>query len=298
VPPVRFVKSPHLMSCLLYVPCGDARKLHKACDLPVHGVILDLEDAIAVDRKADAREQLGVCVEALLASGRIAYLRINAISTEYWKDDVAAALDAGVEFLFVPKVESTEELRKLDRFIQKHRAPNVRYAVLIESAAALLRLEKLARASERIAHVGIGFADVCADLGLTWESALGTQPALFTEWRTRLVLVSRALGLEPPWDAVWLRIGDDEGLRADALIGRRLGCVGKAAIHPSQIAIINDVYAPTASEIEHAQAIVDAYEAASSEGAGAAAREGLMIDAPVVAAARKLLEKSAQTRSR
>ncbi len=286
------------MSCLLYVPCGDARKLHKACDLPVHGVILDLEDAIAVDRKADAREQLGVCVEALLASGRIAYLRINAISTEYWKDDVAAALDAGVEFLFVPKVESTEELRKLDRFIQKHRAPNVRYAVLIESAAALLRLEKLARASERIAHVGIGFADVCADLGLTWESALGTQPALFTEWRTRLVLVSRALGLEPPWDAVWLRIGDDEGLRADALIGRRLGCVGKAAIHPSQIAIINDVYAPTASEIEHAQAIVDAYEAASSEGAGAAAREGLMIDAPVVAAARKLLEKSAQTRSR
>jgi citrate lyase subunit beta/citryl-CoA lyase len=286
------------MSCLLYVPCGDARKLHKACDLPVHGVILDLEDAIAVDRKADAREQLGVCVEALLASGRIAYLRINAISTEYWKDDVAAALDAGVEFLFVPKVESTEELRKLDRFIQKHRAPNVRYAVLIESAAALLRLEKLARASERIAHVGIGFADVCADLGLTWESALGTQPALFTEWRTRLVLVSRALRLEPPWDAVWLRIGDDEGLRADALIGRRLGCVGKAAIHPSQIAIINDVYAPTASEIEHAQAIVDAYEAASSEGAGAAAREGLMIDAPVVAAARKLLEKSAQTRSR
>ena len=286
------------MSCLLYVPCGDARKLHKACDLPVHGVILDLEDAIAVDRKADAREQLGVCVEALLASGRIAYLRINAISTEYWKDDVAAALDAGVEFLFVPKVESTEELRKLDRFIQKHRAPNVRYAVLIESAAALLRLEKLARASERIAHVGIGFADVCADLGLTWESALGTQPALFTEWRTRLVLVSRALGLEPPWDAVWLRIGDDEGLRADTLIGRRLGCVGKAAIHPSQIAIINDVYAPTASEIEHAQAIVDAYEAASSEGAGAAAREGLMIDAPVVAAARKLLEKSAQTRSR
>ncbi len=285
------------MSTLLYVPCGDARKLHKACDLPVHGVILDLEDAIAVDRKADAREQLAVCVEALLASGRVPYLRINAISTDFWKDDVAAALDAGVEFLFVPKIESTEELRKLDRFIQKHRAPTLRYGVLIESAAALLRLEKLARGSERISHLGIGFADICADLGLTWESAMGTQPALFTEWRTRLSIVSHAFGLEPPWDAVWLRIGDDEGLRADTLIGRRLGCVGKTAIHPSQIAIINDVYVPTPSEIEHAKAIVDAYEEASSDGSGAVAREGLMIDAPVVAAARKLLEKSAQARA-
>lgn len=283
------------MSSLLYVPCGDARKLHRACDLPVHGVILDLEDAIAVDRKADAREQLAVCVEALLASGRVPYLRINAVSTPFWKDDVAAALDAGVEFLFVPKVESTEELRKLDRFIQKHRAPALRYGLLIESAAALLRMEKLARGSERISHLGIGFADVCADLGLTWESAVGTQPGLFIEWRTRLSIVSHALGLQPPWDAVWLRIGDDDGLRADAMVGRRLGCVGKIAIHPSQIASINDIYAPTASEIEHAKAIVEAYEEASSDGAGAVAREGLMIDAPVVAAARKLLERSAQS---
>jgi citrate lyase subunit beta / citryl-CoA lyase len=283
------------MSSLLYVPCGDARKLHRACDLPVHGVILDLEDAIAFDRKADAREQLGVCVEALIASGRVPYLRINAIATEFWKDDVAAALDAGVEFLFVPKIESTEELRKLDRFIQKQRAPSLRYGLLIESAAALLRLEKLARGSDRIAHLGIGFADVCADLGLTWESAIGTQPTLFTEWRTRLAIVSHAFGLEPPWDSAWLRIGDDEGMRADTLIGRRLGCVGKTAIHPSQIAIINDVYAPTPSEIEHAKAIVEAYEEASSDGTGATAREGLMIDAPVVAAARKLLEKSARS---
>jgi citrate lyase subunit beta / citryl-CoA lyase len=280
------------MSCLLYVPCGDARKLHKACDLPVYGVILDLEDAIAVDRKADAREQLAVCVEALMASGRVPYLRINAISTSFWKDDVAAAIDAGVEHLFIPKVESADELRKVDRFIQKQRAPNLCYGVLIESAAALLRIEKLARGSERVAHLGLGFADICADLGLTWESTIGTQPALFTEWRTRLAIVSHACGLEPPWDPVWLRIGDDDGLRADALIGRRLGCVGKTAIHPSQIGIINDMYAPSVSEIEHARAIVDAFEEASTDGAGAIARDGLMIDAPVVAAARKVLERS------
>lgn len=283
------------MSSLLYVPCGDARKLHKACDLPVHGVILDLEDAIAVDRKADAREQLAVCVEALLASGRTPYLRINAVSTEFWKDDVAAAVEAGVELVFVPKITGAEDLRKLDRFIEKHRAPRLRYGILIESAAALLRVEKIARGSERIAHLGIGFADVCADLGLTWESVIGTQPSLFTEWRTRLAIVSHAFGLEPPWDSAWLRIGDDEGLRADAQIGRRLGCLGKAAIHPSQIGIINDVYAPTPSEIEHAKAIVEAYEEASSNGSASTAREGLLIDAPIVAAARKLLEKSARS---
>lgn len=283
------------MSSLLYVPCGDARKLHKACDLPVHGVILDLEDAIAVDRKGDAREQLAVCVEALLASGRTPYLRINAVSTEFWKDDIAAALEAGVDVVFVPKIASAEDLRKLDRFIEKHRAPRLRYGILIESAAALLRLEKIARGSDRIAHLGIGFADICADLGLTWESVMGTQPSLFTEWRTRLAIVSRAFGLEPPWDSAWLRIGDDEGLRADAQVGRRLGCLGKTAIHPSQIGIINDVYAPTPSEIEHAQAIVEAYEEASSNGSAATARDGLMIDAPIVAAARKLLEKSARS---
>jgi citrate lyase subunit beta/citryl-CoA lyase len=280
------------MSSLLYVPCGDARKLHKACDLPVHGVILDLEDAIAVDRKTDAREQLAVSVEALMAAGRVPYVRINAVATEFWRDDLAAVVEAGVEHIFVPKVESVEELRKLDRFLQKRRAPNLRYGLLIESAAALLRLEKLARGSERIRHLGIGMADICADLGVTWEAACGTAPPLFNEWRTRLTFVSHAFGLDPPWDVVWLRIGDDDGLRADALIGRRLGCAGKTAIHPSQIAIINDIYAPTATEIERAMAIVEAYQVALADGAGAVQRDGLMIDAPVVAAARKVIERA------
>lgn len=281
------------MSALLYVPCGEARKLHRACDLDVQGVILDLEDAIAVDRKADAREQLGVSVEALLASGRVPYVRINAITTEFWKDDVAAAIEAGVERILVPKVESVETLRKLDRFVEKRATELLRYGVLIESAAALLRLEKLARASERIEHLELGLADICADLGVTWEAAVGTAPPLFVEWRTRLAVVSHAYGLTAPWDAVWLRIGDDDGLRADALIGRRLGCAGKAAIHPSQVAIINEVYAPTPNEIEHARAIVEAYEEAYARNSGATSRGGLMIDAPVVAAARKVLARSA-----
>ncbi len=278
------------MFASLFVPATDGRKIRKAATLAVREIVLDLEDGVAASAKDDARMALAAAAAQLRAANRDVCVRINALTTPHWRDDLAAALDAGVLRLVVPKLESLHDYEALDSVLDaRDPARRVHYSVLFETAAAVAAMDRLIVHTPRLRGISLGLADLCADLGTSWQAACAQSPPLFLSAREQLALLARANGLERPWDAVWLDIADGDGLKADAQIGRRLGYGGKSAIHPSQVAIINAVYAPTADELARAGRIVAAFDRASADGIGAVKVDGLMIDEPVVRDARRTL---------
>ena len=279
------------MASSLYVPCGDERKLAKAVTLPVDDVTIDLEDAIAPSQKAQARAALARTIAAFASTRIQTRVRINAVSTDLWADDIRAAIAAGVKRLVVPKLESRSQIEAVDEFLDAEGGREMTYSVILETAASVLWMDELIVANGKMRSASIGFADLCADMGIRWHDAFTKLPALFAAERTRLAMTLRARGLNPSWDTAWLAIDDLEGLRRDAEFGRRLGCVGKVAIHPKHLDIINEVYAPDEAEVARARRIVEAFEASVDSGVGALKVDGMMIDIPVVNEARAFLER-------
>jgi citrate lyase subunit beta/citryl-CoA lyase len=282
------------MSCLLFVPATERRKLEKAVTLPCRGIVLDLEDAVAPGRKADARDGLAELARAVRGAGRELYVRVNGLHTESWREDVAAAVAAGAPALLVPKAESHEGIAELGAALDAAEqitgaARKTTLVLLIETARGVLAMERLLAGSPRVAAGCLGLADLSLDLGISWDAALRERPALYVEQRLRLSLASRAAGIEKPWDAVYMNIGDGAGFADDVRLGRRVGCQGKLVVHPSQIEPVNAAYRIGDDELKRAQRIVESFERAVERGSGALTVDGMLVDEPVVARARAVL---------
>jgi citrate lyase subunit beta / citryl-CoA lyase len=274
---------------VLYMPGANERALTKAETLPADALILDLEDAVAPDAKAEARDR--VCAAA--ASGRYGRrevtIRINGIGTPWHDDDLRAAAAAGPAGVVVPKVDSADAVHRVEKALEAGGAPD-RTAIwaMIETPVAMLHAEEVARASERLAVLVMGTNDLAKELQA--EHVPGRQPLL--AGLGLALLAARAAG-KVILDGVYNDIRDEAGFEAECVQGRQMGFDGKTLIHPSQLDPCNRVFAPTGDEVERARRIIEAFEEAAAEGRGVVTVDGRMVENLHVEQARRTLALTA-----
>ena len=275
---------------MLFLPGNTPNIIVNGEALGADALILDLEDAVAPGEKDAAR-----CL-VRNAIGRMGFgrceviVRINAIDTPYWKEDLDAILPVRPNIIMPPKASSAGDVRAVDQYIseleQRHgmEPGGVKLMPLIETALGVENAFEIARASARVAAIFLGGEDLTADLHCK-RTKVGTE---IQYARTRLVCAARAAGVEV-YDTPFTDVNDDEGIRADAQFAKSLGFTGKAAISPRHVQPINEVFSPSPEEIDYAYQVVAAIRDAEAKGKGAVSLRGKMIDAPIVARARQTI---------
>jgi citrate lyase subunit beta/citryl-CoA lyase len=264
----------------LYVPGSESRKMEKALATDADAVVFDLEDAVAANRKEFARDQVARALRAGLAKPIV--VRVNAVGSGLVEADLAAIAGPWLAAVRLPKVESPDEVRHVaDLLARAGCAAGIQ--CLLESALGVEYAFAIAQAHERVKSLGLGEADLRADLGVEDDAGLAYA-------RSRVVVAARAAGLPGPTQSVYTAIGDLDGLRRSTEEGRRMGFSGRSVIHPGQIAVVNEVFTPSEEEIRRAHDLIDRLHAAAAIGTGAFALEdGRFVDRAVVEAARRTL---------
>jgi citrate lyase subunit beta/citryl-CoA lyase len=292
----------------LFAPGNHPRRVEKAFSLGADAVILDLEDAVAVSEKEAARKPVAEALGRGAGRGCRGYVRVNAMGTPFCFRDLTEVIGRGVDGVVLPKVESAADLHAIDWLIanlERERGLAVGAIDLIptiETAAGMSRIERILQArglkpysgSWRVKRVAFGAADYALDLGITPSE--GETELLHA--RQRVVLASRDARVEAPLDSPWFKLKDIEGLRHAAAASRRMGFQGKLCIHPEQVPVVNECYAPSAEELVRAERIVAAFREAEAKGSAAIQVDGQMIDTPIVREAERMLERSADALAR
>ncbi|MFN0155020.1 MAG: HpcH/HpaI aldolase/citrate lyase family protein [Gaiella sp.] len=260
----------------LFAPGSDEEKLRKALATVADAVIADLEDAVHAERKTEARITVTRVFGSCADGGPLRLVRINGAGTEWFADDLALLHELPLDGFVLPKADP-------DALGAASAAP-LPVIAIVETAVGLQASGETAR-RQGVAGLVLGAVDLGLDLGL--EPLPGGEHLLFA--RSKLAMDSVAAGLRGPIDQVWVDTRDSEGLKADAFRARALGFRGKACIHPAQVEPINSVFRPSERELEQAQRVVAAYDAAEADGRGAVALDGELIDYPIVKRARQLL---------
>ena len=255
-------------------------------------ILLDLEDSVALDRKTEARihlRRLLACHRSFLRDSEIA-VRVNPLASPAGLADLAELVPVRPEVLVLPKCESAEDVRAWDREVGRLEAQaglpegGILFMPLVETAVGLSRATQIAAASPRNVALCFGAEDYRRDLGV--EAGPAEEETAVA--RGLVVLAARAAGIEAQ-DSVFSRIEDEAGLEASARRARALGFQGKGILHPGQIETAHRVFSPSPAEIAGARRVVEALARAEAEGRGVASLDGLMIDAPVAARARRVL---------
>lgn len=259
---------------VLYMPGANARALDKARSLDADALILDLEDAVAPDAKAQAREQVA---DALRTGGygrRECIVRINALDTPWGLQDVQAIARCGADAVLLPKVQSAEQLAALVQALDAAGAPaDLPLWAMAETPLGFLRLDAIAGGHPRLAAIVVGTSDLVKDLHARHTPS--REETLLA--RSMAVMAARAHGLAV-LDGVHLDLHDDAGLEAACKQGRDQGFDGKTLIHPKQIAAANAAFAPTKEELATARKRLDAWRAAQAAGQGVAVVDGALVE--------------------
>lgn len=267
---------------MLFVPGHRTDWVDKAVASGADAITLDLEDSVPGELKAQAREQVAASIRRLhdekVNVGVL--VRVNGLSTGQTGFDLEAVVGPGLDAVFAPKVESALDAQRfetlIDYFEARNGAEGVELVVPMETAKALIHTEEIAASTPRMGCV-LGstaeHADVAREVGYEW-----TPEGLETlAMRSRVLLACRAADVHA-MTGLWERIKDLDGLRTFAQQGRQLGFRGQIAIHPSHVAVINEVYGPDPVQREFFEGLVDAYNAAAAQGAGAVVYRGSHID--------------------
>jgi citrate lyase subunit beta / citryl-CoA lyase len=278
------------MRSLLFAPGNHPRRVEKALGLDADGVILDLEDAVAVSEKVATR---AVVAQAFGVSrtGRL-YVRVNGLTTAWCFGDVSAVVRAGLDGIILPKVEHAHELQTADWLIGalEHErglpAGGIDLIPIIETAVGISNLREICRSGTRTKRLAFGAGDFTLDVAMTWSRS----ESELLPYRTACVLESRAAGLEAPMDTVWADLRDAEGFIASAQHAAALGFQGKMCIHPDQIGPANAAFSPSAAAVAQARRIVEAFDKAEAQGLASIQLDGQFIDYPIVQRARRVLE--------
>jgi citrate lyase subunit beta/citryl-CoA lyase len=281
------------MRSKLFVPGTRPELFAKALASAADAICLDLEDAVSEPRKDEARET----VRQLLARGDVAssrktlIVRVNAMDTPHFERDVAAAAQPGVHLINLPKPQSPAHVRTAVEAIERaERAHGVQAPIglllNIETPSALRTASALALAHPRVAGLQLGLGDLFEPLGIARREPSAIRQAMFA------VRIAAGEAGVYAYDGAFANIGDAEGYRAEAMLARDLGFLGKTCIHPSQVAISNEVFRPTDEEIAHACKVVEAAREADARGVGAYVVDGQMIDIPFVIRARAIVESA------
>jgi citrate lyase subunit beta/citryl-CoA lyase len=267
------------------MPGANERALEKAKALPADAIIFDLEDAVAPEAKAEARDRVAAAVASGAYGRRELTIRVNGLDTSWHADDLRAAAAAGPDAVVVPKVSSVEDVATVEKALEAAGAPDrtVIWA-MVETPVAMLHAEEIAAASDRLAVLVMGTNDLAKELHA--EHIAGRQPLL-----TGLglcLLAARATGTVI-LDGVYNDIQDPEGFEAECVQGRQLGFDGKTLIHPSQVEPANRVWAPAPDAVEDARALIATFEAGIAEGKGVVTHNGRMIENMHVENAQRLI---------
>lgn len=277
----------------LYVPGNAPRRIEKSFTLGADAVVFDLEDAVPPQEKLDARKRVCEAIDASRERSQApVFVRVNAVSTEWFDDDLAAVTRRGIGGIRLPKSESasdvTEVAERLGTLEQENGLPpnSVHLVCGIESALGLTNAVTIAAASTRVLALSFGAADFARDLGLT--PTPGRTETLFA--RSQLVVASRVATVRPPVDSAHLGVADLQGLERTTREAKSLGYFGRSVIHPDQIAVVNDVFTPSGDQVARAREIVDAAGRAARVGGGALLLpDGEFVDVAIVRRAQDIL---------
>ena len=262
----------------LYVPASDPHGIEKALSSAADAVVLDLEDAVAPGRKSEARENAGRLLES--TPPKPVFVRVNATGSPLAEEDLVSMVGPNLFGIRLPKAEDPDEVRRAAEMLE---GTGATVQCLIESALGLELAFDLARAHPRVTGVSLGEADLAADLGVRDDFGL-----LYA--RSRVVAASRAARLQNPVQSVYTDVRDLDGLRRSTREGRGLGFVGRSAIHPAQLPVINEVFTPTEEEVAVAEDLLARLEDSAGRGTGAFVLEdGRFVDRAVVEGARSTL---------
>ena len=277
----------------LSTPASSPKMIEKAMALPADLVFLDLEDAVAPAQKEAARKNAIEALNDLDWGAKVRAVRVNGADTHWAYDDVIQIVEGAgdkLDVIIVPKPQAARDIWFFDTLLTQIEAKKglkkrIGLEALIEESAALSRVEEIAASSPRLEALILGFGDLSASqgvrLGISSDPTHRYPGDMWHFARVRMISACRANGLDAI-DGPFGNFRDPEGYRREATWAATLGAVGKWAIHPSQIELANDVFAPTAQEIESAKKMKDAYDAATRDGAGAAGAGGILIDAVAV----------------
>lgn len=281
----------------MFVPGHRSRMVDKALGLNADTIMLDIEDGVAPSEKDTARRLIA---EALgrdrLPQSPACFVRINAIGHARMDADLEAVLRPGLDGLVLPKVETREEVLKIEAILDeresklKMRPGAVRLLIAIESPRGLLNAPAIAGCSPRVAGLMFGAEDFGRELGLATKREGEARDMIYAR---SAVVVAAASAQVQAVDGVWVDLNDTEGLWSFARQSRRLGFSGMSLIHPSQVDPVNSVFSPTREEVEYARQVVKAYEEAVARGDGSISFGGQLIDRPIVERARRTLEMAA-----
>jgi len=270
---------------VLYMPGSNARALAKGRTLPADGLILDLEDACAPDKKDEARAMIATALAEGGYGRRELLIRINGLDTSWGEDDIRDLADAGAHGLLLPKVESAATVTKAEKMMAAAGAPeNMAIWCMIETPLGVLRAEEIAKSSRSIGGFVMGTSDLAKDL----RAQHTPDRVPFLTSLGLCVLVARAYGLAV-LDGVYLDLEDDEGFAAACRQGMELGFDGKTLIHPKTIATANHVFGPSDLDVEESRAVIAAFETAQAAGQAVVVLNGRLVENLHVENARRIL---------
>jgi citrate lyase subunit beta / citryl-CoA lyase len=257
---------------VLYMPGANDRALEKAKTLEADALILDLEDSVAPEAKAEARARVAGSVKAGGYGRRELVIRINGLDTPWGVDDMKAAAAAGPDAILVPKVSRGADVARAVS-LMTDAPPQTRLWVMMETPLAMLKTEEIAGANPRLACLVLGTNDLVKE---TRASAAGQRFAL-VPMLSLCVLAGRAHGLDVI-DGVYNDFRDETGFRAECEQGRMLGMDGKTLIHPGQIAACNEVFSPSSDEVTWSQKIIAAFAQPENAAKGVITLDGKMVE--------------------
>ena len=270
----------------LFVPADSEKKIGKAIESEADAVIFDLEDSVAPQQKAAARQVLKGLGKR--SGGPQWWVRINPLRTDEHRKDLEMLGIAGIHGVVLPKAEGGADIDEL-----AHRTGNIPiHAIVTETAASLFGLLSYRDPKSPLAAMSWGAEDLSAALGASSKYDADGQLAFTYQLARSLCLAGAAAAGVQPVDGVFADFRDDEGLAAEAQAARRDGFTGKLAIHPAQVPVINAAFTPSREELKHARAIVAAFE--GDPDAGVVSLDGRMLDLPHLIQARRVLERGAR----
>jgi citrate lyase beta subunit len=282
---------------LLFIPGDAQRKIDKAPTIDADALIFDLEDGVALNRKQAALETVAHALATTRFGTRERIVRVNAPESGLVEAEVRATCtaDFAPDAYLAPKAESPAPLLFLDGLLSQLEAAQgrpagaIRLMAMIETALGVLNLREIASATPRLDALILGAEDLAATTGARrtrdgWELLYA---------RSALVIAAGAYGLDAI-DCVHVDYQDADGLRAECSRARDLGMRGKTLIHPAQVPVANELFAPSADEVAWALRLIDAFEQHQAQGTGAFAFEGRMVDMPILRAARTILARATQ----
>jgi citrate lyase subunit beta/citryl-CoA lyase len=263
---------------VLYMPGSNARALEKAKTLPVDCVILDLEDAVAPDAKAAARDQVVAAVKAGGFGAREVFIRVNGFETPWFADDLNAAISTAPDAILVPKVSNPEQPEQIGaRLLSLHANLHTRVWAMIETPTAIFNVREIAATARDSETRLAGFVMGTNDIAKETRARLTPGRAPMLPWLTTCVLAAREYGIDI-LDGVYNDIADADGFAQECAQARDLGFDGKTLIHPNQIEPCNAAFSPAPDEVAQARKMIAAFDLPENRDKGVVQIDGRMVE--------------------